>query len=153
MNVRKAEEWLHKEVEDPYPEVVTAMQERRAQLFLLTAEYHQVEGMLANGQIEDRDSVKLLGELDEKLYVLKIQNYPDLPEIDKKDMIFKSVLSRIFTKQEIEAAIKDEVLEETVLEAGLKIVEKSQDTDVGKKVLFISRGIVHEKADGTDDQA
>lgn len=109
--------------------------------------------MLKNGQIEDRDSKRLLAELDEKIYAITIETFPEVPIQSQDKAIINSTLNRVFTKEEIEQALKHEVLEELALEKGKKIVEKHEKTLTGKKIIFVTRGIVLSKATDAEDAA
>lgn len=107
--------------------------------------------MLGQGQIEDRDSKKLLAEMDEKIYAITIQTIPDVPLESQKDAILHSVLGRIFSKEEIETALKEEVLEEISYEPGCKVINKNEKTVLGKKLLFVTRGIMVESVNEADE--
>lgn len=56
IQVEKAQAYLHKNIEEDFPEICKAIQHRRAMYYLLVHEYHFVENMKKNGQIEDRDA-------------------------------------------------------------------------------------------------
>jgi hypothetical protein len=48
-NVHGAEGYMHRHIEDTFPEICKAIQHRRAQYYLLVHEYHYVDKMLKNG--------------------------------------------------------------------------------------------------------
>lgn len=48
-NYQKADDHMHKHLEDVFPEICKEIQSRRAQYYLLVHEYHYVDKMLKNG--------------------------------------------------------------------------------------------------------
>ena len=76
-NVLGAETYMHRHIEDTFPEICKAIQHRRAQYYLLVHEYHYVDKMLKNGQIEDKEAGQLKREIDQKIYYLQMHQ----PEI------------------------------------------------------------------------
>ena len=76
-NMNHAENYMHQKIEEMYPEICKAIQHRRAQYFLLVHEYHYVEKMMKNGQIEDKEASQLKSEIDYKIFNLQL-NPPEI---------------------------------------------------------------------------
>lgn len=57
--IKLAQVWLHKELENFVPEIIQSVQERRATLYLLNHENHKVDDMVTNAEIEEKDAAKL----------------------------------------------------------------------------------------------
>lgn len=62
--VEEAEKYKDINIEDQFPEICQAIQQRRAMYYLLVHEYKFVGEMLKNGQIEDRDATLLRSNLE-----------------------------------------------------------------------------------------
>ena len=55
-NVHSAENYMHLHIEETFPEITKAIQHRKAQYFLLIHEYHLIEKLLKQGQIESKEA-------------------------------------------------------------------------------------------------
>jgi hypothetical protein len=88
---------MHKEVENFVPEIIKAVQERRAIYNLLNHENHKVDEMVTNAEIEERDAVKLKAEIDAKIYDLTVRYSPEVNFESMHDLILHSCLKNIFT--------------------------------------------------------
>jgi hypothetical protein len=84
-----------------FPEIMKAIQQRRAKYYLLIHEYHFVEKMLKKGQIEAKEADTLKEEIDKKIFYMT--THP--PKIELEDqkfkIIFGSELAEIFDKPEL----------------------------------------------------
>ena len=76
-NMQSAENYMHRHIEEMFPEITKAIQHRKAQYYLLIHEYHFVERMHRKGQIEIKEAQTLKNEIDSKIFYL--QTHP--PEI------------------------------------------------------------------------
>lgn len=109
-----AENYMHQKIEEMYPEICKAIQHRRAQYFLLVHEYHYVEKMMKNGQIEDKEASQLKSEIDYKIFNLQLHP-PEIILADQSDgIIYYSELSEVFERDELRDAIKNEKFEERI---------------------------------------
>lgn len=75
--VKEAEGYMEKHIEQMFPEISKAIQNRRAEYYLLVHEYHEVDKMLKHGQIEDKDAGELKSEIDSKIFFLTM-NQPEI---------------------------------------------------------------------------
>lgn len=69
-NTKQADIYLQTQVEDMFPEITKAIQQRRAQYYLLIHEYKYVEKMLKHGQIEQREADTFNDQINKKLFYL-----------------------------------------------------------------------------------
>jgi len=103
-NIQGAEKYMHSNIEDTFPEICKAIQHRRAEYYLLVHEYHYIDKMLKNGQIEDKEAVQLKAEIDQKIYFLQM-NSPEIIMVDQNTRIVHySELSEVFTRDELHTA-------------------------------------------------
>lgn len=138
-----AENYMHTKIEEMYPEICKAIQHRRAQYYLLVHEYHYVEKMMKNGQIEDKEASQLKSEIDYKIFNLQLHP-PEIILADQSDgIIYYSELSEVFERDELRDAIKNEKFEEKIFNRQDQILEK--DIHVCDKILYVARGYVVEK--------
>lgn len=79
-NMQSAENYMHRHIEETFPEITKAIQHRKAQYYLLIHEYHFVEKMLKKGQIEAKEAATLKNEIDSKIFYL--QTHPPKIELD-----------------------------------------------------------------------
>lgn len=68
--IESAELYMHTHIEEMFPEICKAIQHRRAQYYLLVHEYHFIEKMLKNGQIEEKEAQEMINEINSKIYYL-----------------------------------------------------------------------------------
>jgi hypothetical protein len=76
---------------------------RRAQHYILVHEYHYVEGLLRKGQIEEKEVVRIKGEIERKLLALDstaLLSQSD-ESADHKRFIQKGGLADIFDTQDL----------------------------------------------------
>ena len=114
MNTQKADEHLHKHLEDVFPEICKEIQSRRAQYYLLVHEYHAVDKMLKMGQIEDKEASALKNEIDTKIFYLQMHP-PDIElAVPIKRLIYTSDLSDIFDRSELQKAVEQSEIKEVM---------------------------------------
>jgi len=66
-----AEAFQCHEIDYLFPELAAQIQLRRAQYYVLMHEYHYVEGLLAKGQIEEKEVARFKSEIDKKIIALE----------------------------------------------------------------------------------
>lgn len=91
-----AESYMHRHIEDTFPEITKAIQYRKAQCYLLIHEYHMIEDLLKKGQIETKEAQMLKDEIDEKIYDLSTSPPTIKLEDQKSGFCFGSELSEVF---------------------------------------------------------
>jgi len=66
-----AEAYQHRDIDYLFPELAAQIQLRRAQYYVLVHEYHYVEGLLAKGQVEEKEVGRFKAEIDKKIVALQ----------------------------------------------------------------------------------
>ena len=151
VNSQKADEHMHKHLEDLFPEICKEIQSRRAQYYLLVHEYHYIDKMLKNGQIEDKEAGALKNEIDSKIFYMTIHN-PDIElAVPIKRLIYTSDLSDIFSTEDLKKAVEQQEVKDILFKEKQQIVGQ-KSMDMAGKVLFVARGKVIEKDGKYDDQ-
>uniref|UniRef100_A0A7S3CTS7 Cyclic nucleotide-binding domain-containing protein n=1 Tax=Strombidium rassoulzadegani TaxID=1082188 RepID=A0A7S3CTS7_9SPIT len=147
--LRKSEEYMFSHIEDMFPEICKAIQHRRASYYLLVHEYHHIEKMVKHGQIEEKEANELKGQIDEKIYYLQMHP-PEIQLIDQNSRIVHySELSEIFSRDELQQAIKSAKFEERIFNKGERILQQGE---LANKILYVARGTVVEKDGELEDQ-
>jgi len=107
--------------------------------------------MQHHGQVEEIDAKKLLGEIDKKIFYLK-DTLTSVEMLDNKERIaHQSALSEIFTREELDAWIQTQKLEEEVIKEDDLIIKKGDPN--GNCIWFVSTGEVRERAKEMDSNA
>lgn len=55
---------MKKHIQEMFPEITKAVQQRRALYYIWMHQYHFVKKLLKKGQIEDREAKELMNEID-----------------------------------------------------------------------------------------
>jgi len=66
-NTNKALKFMD-EIEIDYREITKAIQQRRAEYYLLSHQYSFIQSMAKKGQIEEKQCQRITSELDEKIF-------------------------------------------------------------------------------------
>lgn len=89
-----------------FPEITKAIQQRRAQYYLLISEYKFVEKLLTHGQIEQKEADNLMGYIDKKIFKLT-QSAPKIKLMDQKTRILSiAELNSIFDEEDLKVAFE-----------------------------------------------
>lgn len=99
--------------------------------------------MLKKGQLEDKEANQFKNEIDMMIVALNNHN-PDIKLKDQLSSIIGSVLSEIFTKEDIEKAYKGTKFEEKPYTGKDLIVKEGKKNY--DKIIYVSRGAVIEKS-------
>lgn len=100
-----------------FPEITKAIQQRRAQYYLLISEYKFVEKMLKHGQIEQKEADTLMNFIDQKVFKLT-QSSPKIQLMDQKNRILKiTELLSIFDEEDLKVAFEQENQEKLLEES------------------------------------
>lgn len=113
-NLLAAENYMHHQIEESFPEITKAIQHRKAQCYLLIHEYHLIEDLLKKGQIETKEAQTLKDEIDEKIFELSTSAPTIKLEDQKTRFSFASDLSEIFGPEELKTAF-DQMTKEKLL--------------------------------------
>lgn len=98
-NVAKALRFMVDQIEDTYPEITKAIQQRRAEYYLLSHQYSFIQTMLKKGQIEEKQCQRITSEIDEKIFQLQTRN-PEIHWRNQKDLIkIESEFEKIFSEE------------------------------------------------------
>jgi hypothetical protein len=140
-NMLAAENYMHKNIVETFPEITKAIQHRKAEYYLLIHELHFIDDMLKKGQIEAKEAQTLKDEIDSKIFYL-VSHSPEIKIEDHKSRLtYASDISDIFDSHELKIALS-KMGKEQILNKEEKFV--GNDTK-GDYIYYVARGIMIEK--------
>lgn len=129
-------------IEEMFPEITRAITIRRSQYYLIVCEKNYVDSLHHKGQIEEKEANMLKNEMDLKLEYLK-RTTPVIELADQAHrIIYYSCLSDIFERDELEEAIENFTLHESIYHSNDLILSQDEQS---KNIYYVARGQVVEK--------
>lgn len=151
--VELAEQFMASVIEQPFPEISQAIQHRRAERFLLVNESSDIDRMLKQGEIEEKDAGVLKREIDERIQHL-IMNAPEIHltgpghKSNLQRMVQYSVLAEVFDQDELQKAV-DQMgqFDEHMYQPRQRLQHKEAWRG---KILYVARGTLVEQVGAGD---
>ncbi|CAI2372249.1 unnamed protein product [Moneuplotes crassus] len=144
--LRYAEDLLNDDLEENFPEVIKAVQNKRGGFYLINKMKGFVNEMIENGQIDFKEAKYFLHELNKTNRNLELNKLKIDFEDVNVDFIDNCEIAKIFPREHRERL--SENLKEKTYNKGEVIIRKDE---MMKNLYYLSRGIVYEKNGAVDD--
>ena len=140
--LKKAEIKLYKHIEENFPEVTKAIQHRRGGHYLINHMKHFIDEMVKHGQMEEKEAYHFTHHLHKEARKLMLGRVNFDFENVEEDVTTHSELCKIFSQDDVHKITP--YFKNKQFDRGEVIIEKGSTL---KNVYYISKGVVHEKAE------